>query len=85
VDTLERQQKQHPEKDKMAAHVKRIIYNALRQIVEDTANKPNDRCKAARLLHKLRYSAPKGKPRGRFAKKAHIASLEDILRAVNPG
>ena len=63
----------------MAAHVKRIIYKALRQIVEDTANKPNDRCRAARLLHKLRYSAPKGKPRGRFAKKARITSLEDIL------
>jgi hypothetical protein len=67
----------------MAAHVKRIIYKALRQIVEDTANKPNDRCRAARLLHKLRYSAPKGKPRGRHSRKARTMHLDDILRQLS--
>jgi hypothetical protein len=67
----------------MAAHVKRIICKAMRQIIENTTARPNERLRAARLLYKVRYSAAKGKPRGRRARKIRITSrLDDILSGV---
>ncbi len=66
----------------MAAHGKRIICKAMRQIVESTTTKPSDRIKAARMYYKVRYSASRGKPRGRHAQKTRITSLDDILNRL---
>jgi len=75
----------------MAAHVKRIICKAMRQIVESTTAKPSERLRAARLLFKVRYLGPQGKPRGRHVakksyigvKKTHSGTIDDILDEVS--
>jgi hypothetical protein len=54
----------------------------MRQIIESTTARPKEQLMAAKLLYKVRYSAPKGKPRGRHVQKTRIRRFDDILNQL---